>query len=85
MSFYPAVAPDVTLAAADQAGLALLGRAGVVAVRARDLACPAGPAGDGRTALTAAGAGKIRAGDVVVFCKVVAVAPAVTCSSPPRC
>ena len=77
MSFYPAVPPDVTLAAADQAGLALLGQGGVVAVRARDLACPAGLGGDGRTALTAAGAGKIRSGDLVVFCKVVAVAPAV--------
>jgi hypothetical protein len=79
MPFYPAAPLDVTLVPADQAGLALLGQAGVIAVRVRDLACPAGPGlgRDGGTALTAAGTGKIRAGDLVVFCKVVAVAPAV--------
>jgi hypothetical protein len=51
----------------------------MVAVRAADLASPArvGLGSDGRTALTAAGAGAIRSGDVVVFCKPVAVAAAV--------
>jgi hypothetical protein len=70
---------DVTPAAGDQTGLGLLGQAGMVAVRAADLASPArvGVGGDGRTALTVAGAGPIRSGDVVVFCKPVAVATAV--------
>ncbi|HEY5990727.1 MAG TPA: hypothetical protein VIV12_30680, partial [Streptosporangiaceae bacterium] len=42
-------------------------------------ACPAGRGlgKGGRSALVVAGAGKIRTGDVVVFCKPVAVAPAV--------
>jgi len=59
--------------------LELLGQAGMVAVRVADLAWPAGPGlgRDGRSALVAAGAGKIRSGDVVVFLKPVAVAPAV--------
>ena len=61
------------------AGLELLGRAGMVAVRAADLCSPAGPrlGKDGRTALTVAGAGRIATGDLVVFLKPVAVAPAV--------
>ena len=56
-----------------------LGGAGIVAVRAADLACPLRrPLREGdRTALTAAGAGKIRTGDLVVFLRPVAVAPAV--------
>jgi hypothetical protein len=61
------------------AGLGLLGLAGMVAVRASDLRSPAG-AGlgkDGRTALTVAGAGCIRTGDLVVWLKPVAVTPAV--------
>lgn len=60
-------------------GLGLLGRAGMVAVRVADLASPArhGLGKDGRTALTAAGAGRIGTGDLVVFCKPVAIAPAV--------
>ena len=69
------VCPDlphgVTPAAEDQAGLGVLGGAGMVAVRVADLASPAG-AGlgkDGRTALVTAGAGRIRSGDAVVFCK----------------
>jgi hypothetical protein len=77
------VCPDlphgVTPAAEDQAGLGVLGGAGMVAVRVADLASPAG-AGlgkDGRTALVMAGAGRIRSGDAVVFCKPVAVARAV--------
>ena len=48
------------------------GGALMVAVRVADLAQPAG----GRAALTAAGAGKIRTGDLVAFCKIVVVAPA---------
>ena len=51
----------------------------MVAVRVADLASPArqGLGRDGRTALTAAGAGRIRSGDLVVWLKPVAVAPAV--------
>jgi hypothetical protein len=51
----------------------------MVAVRVADLASPAGRGlgKDGRSTLTAAGAGKIRSGDLVVFCKPVAIAPAV--------
>ena len=51
----------------------------MVAVRVADLASPArrGLGKDGRTALTAAGAGRIRSGDLVVWLKPVAVAPAV--------
>ena len=62
---------------AEDAGLGLLGQAGMVAVRVADLASPAGPdlGKDGRSALVAAGAGKIRSGDAVVFLKPVAVAP----------
>ena len=74
-----AVPCDVIPAAAEEAGLGLLGEAGMVAVRVADLASPAG-AGlgkDGRTALVTAGAGRIRTGDVVVFCKPVAIAPTV--------
>ena len=56
-----------------------LGRAGMVAVRAADLRSPAGPGlgRDGRTALTVAGTGRIRTGDLVVWLKPVAVTPAV--------
>src|SRR5690349_5457983 len=62
-----------------QAGLELLGQAGMVAVRVADLASPAreGLGKDGRTALVTAGAGKIGTGDLVVFCKPVVVAAAV--------
>lgn len=77
MSVCPAVPGDVTPAAADWAGLELLGQASMVAVRAADLACPARVGSDGRTALVAAGTGPIRGGDVVVFLKPVAVAAAV--------
>ncbi|MGH3124492.1 MAG: hypothetical protein ACRDND_26190, partial [Streptosporangiaceae bacterium] len=76
MHFYPVVPPDVTPSGAEDAALGLLGQAGMVAVRVADLAWP-GLGRDGRSALVAAGAGKIRTGDVVVFCKPVAVAPAV--------
>ena len=79
MSFYPVTPPDVTLCCAEDAALGLLGQAGVVAVRVADLASPArqGLGRDGRTALVAAGAGRIRSGDLVVWLKPVAVAPAV--------
>jgi hypothetical protein len=72
-------APRDAMPAADQAGLELLGQASIVAVRAADLRSPAqaGLGKDGRTALTAAGAGPIRTGDVAVFLKPVAVAKAV--------
>jgi len=78
MSFYPVVPPDATLGCAEDAMLGLLGQAGVVAVRVADVACPArqGLGKDGRTALVAAGAGRIRSGDLVVWLKPVAVAPA---------
>ncbi len=62
-----------------QTGLELLGQAGMIAVRVADLASPAreGLGKDGRTALVTAAAGKIGTGDLVVFCKPVAVAAAV--------
>src|ERR1019366_509283 len=79
MPFYPAVPSDVTPDPAGDACLALLGQAAMVAVRVADLASSAGRelGKDGRTALVAAGTGKIVTGDLVVFCKPVAVAPAV--------
>ena len=79
MSFYPVMPPDVMSSAAEDAALGLLGQAGMVAVRAADLASPCrrGLGRDGRTALTAAGAGRIRSGDLVVWLKPVAVARAV--------
>src|SRR5207248_2506876 len=79
MSVCPAVPPDVMPAAAEESGAGRLGEAGLVAVRVTDLHSPAG-AGlgkDGRTALVTAGAGRVRTGDVVVWLKPVAVAPAV--------
>ena len=56
-----------------------LSRAGaVIAIRLADLVSPAGPAAHaGRTALVVAGTPRIRAGEQLVFVKVVAVAPAV--------
>jgi len=79
MPFYPVMPPDVTPASEEDAALGLLGRAGMVAVRAADLASPCGRGlgKDGRTALTVAGAGRIRAGDLVVWLKPVAVTRAV--------
>ncbi|HZC63812.1 MAG TPA: hypothetical protein VE464_19405 [Streptosporangiaceae bacterium] len=79
MSFYPVMPPDVTLCCAEDAALGLLGEASVVAVKVADLASPArqGPGRDVRTALTAAGAGRIRSGDLVVWLKPVAVTSAV--------
>lgn len=79
MSVCPVVPCGVMPTVADQAGLELLGQAGMVAVPAAELRSPAG-AGlgkDGRTALVAGGLGRIRTGDVVVWCKPVAVTAAV--------
>jgi hypothetical protein len=71
--------PDPASAAGEDAAAGLPGRAGVVAIRVADLAWPAGesPGSDGRSALTVAGAGPVRTGDVVVFLKPVVVARAV--------
>jgi hypothetical protein len=76
---YPAVPFPATSAAVPGGWPPELAGAGIVAVRVADLACPLRrPLREGdRTALTAAGAGKIRTGDLIVFCKPVAVAPAV--------
>jgi hypothetical protein len=79
MPFYPVMPPDVTSSVVEDAALGLLGLAGMVAVRAADLASPCrrGLGRDGRTALVAAGAGRVRSGDVVVWLKPVAVTRAV--------
>ena len=79
MSFYPAALSHVTPAAAEDAALGLLGQAGMVAIRVADLASPVGRGlgKDGRSALVAAGAGRIRTGDLVVFLKPVVITPAV--------
>jgi hypothetical protein len=57
MPFYPVMPPDVTSSGVEDAALSLLGRAGMVAVRAADLASPCwrGLGRDGRTALLEAG------------------------------
>jgi len=79
MLFYPVTPSDVTPSCAEDAAVGLPGQAGMVAVRVADLVSPAGPGlgKGGRSALVVAGAGTIRTGDVVVFLKPVAVAPAV--------
>jgi hypothetical protein len=79
MPFYPVMPPDVTSSGVEDAALGLLGLAGMVAVRAADLASPCrrGMGRDARTALVAAGAGRIRSGDLVVWLKPVAVTRAV--------
>jgi hypothetical protein len=71
--------PDITSDCAEDAALGLLGQAGMVVVPVADLASPArrGLGRDGRSALAAAGAGRIRAGDLVVWLKPVAVTRAV--------
>jgi hypothetical protein len=71
--------PDATSSGTEDAALGLPGLAGMVAVRAADLASPCrrGLGRDGRTAVTAAGAGRIRSGDLVVWLKPVAIARAV--------
>ena len=79
MPSYP-VSPLLASDAADGAGWPPdLPGGGLVAIRLADLACPVRRVlreGD-RTALTTAGAGLIRSGDLVVFCKPVVIAPAV--------
>ena len=79
MPSYP-VSPLLASDAADGAGWPPdLPGGGLVAIRLADLACPVRRVlreGD-RTALTTAGAGRIRSGDLVVFCKPVVIAPAV--------
>ena len=79
MPSYP-VSPLLASDAADGAGRPRdLPGGGMVAIRVADLACPVRRVlreGD-RTALAAAGAGRIRNGDLVVFCKPVVIAPAV--------
>ena len=79
MSFYPVMPPDVMSSVGEDAALGLAGLAGMVAARAADLGSPCrrGLGRDGRTALVAAGAGRIRSGDVVVWLKPVAVTRAV--------
>jgi hypothetical protein len=79
MPFYPAVPSGVTSSAGDNAVCGLPGGAAMVAVRVADLAWPAGRGlgKDGRSALVAAGAGRICTGDLVVFLKPVVIAPAV--------
>lgn len=75
MPFYPAMPPDGTSSGAEDAALGLLGLAGMIAVRAADLASPTRQrlGRDGRTAVTDAGADRIRSGDLVVWLKPVAV------------
>ena len=81
MPFCPAALPDATLAGGEDAVFELPGGAGMVAVRVQDLISPARPGlglgKDGRSALVAAGAGKIGPGGLVMFLKPVAVAAAV--------
>ena len=78
MSSYPA-GPRSASSTADD-GEVPGGGSLMVAVRLEDLASPlrnGRPLGEGdRSALVIGGTGKIRTGDVTVFCKVVAVAPA---------
>jgi hypothetical protein len=79
MPFYPAVPAGVTSSDGEDAVSGLPGGAWMVAVRVADPASPArrGLGKDGRSALVAPGAGRICAGDLVVFLKPVAIAPAV--------
>jgi hypothetical protein len=79
MPVCPVVPCDVTPATPEQTGLELLGQAGMIAVPVGCLRSPTrtGLGKNTRTALVAAGADPIRTGDLVVFCKPVAVAPAV--------
>jgi hypothetical protein len=79
VSLYPAVPFPASPAAVPGGWPADLAGAGIVAVRVDGLRSPLRrPLREGdRTALTAAGGGRIRAGDLVVFLMPVAVAPAV--------
>src|SRR2546430_10119568 len=71
--------PGLLAGAAEQAGLDLLGQAGMVAVRVADLSSPARRrlGKDGRTALVAAWAGPGTTRDTVVFLKPGAITAAV--------
>ena len=84
MPLYPAVPFPATPAAAPDGWPAGLAGAGIVAVRVADLRSPLRrPLREReRTVLTAERAGKIRTGDMAVFLKPVAVAPA---PRPPAC
>jgi hypothetical protein len=79
VSLYRAVPSAASAAAVPGGWPPDLAGAGIIAVRAADLASPLRrPLREGdRTALTAAAGAKIRTGDMVVFCKPVAVAAAV--------
>ena len=79
MSLYPAVPLPASAAAVPGGWPPEAAGARVIAVRVADLRSPLRrPLREGdRTALAAAGGEKIRTGDLVVFCKPVAVAPAV--------
>ncbi len=83
MSFYPVPSSLASAAPGGEGGVpaAAAGGAMMIAVRAADLVSPTGrPLGDGdRSALVVGGTEKIRSGELVVFCKVVAVAPAKAC------
>ena len=72
MNVYP-VSPDAASSSAE-------GGEVMVAVRLADLVTPVGngrlPGGDCRSALVIGGTRRIRTGEPVVFCKIVAVAPA---------
>jgi hypothetical protein len=76
VSFYPAVPCAATVIGGWPEDLP---GAGIIAVRVVDLVSPLrGPVrGADRTAVTVAGGARIRTGDLVVFCKPVALAPAV--------
>jgi hypothetical protein len=78
-AMYPAVLFPATAAAIPDGWPAGLAGAGIVAVRVADLRSPLRRPlrGGERTALTAQGAGRIGTGEMTVFLKPVAVAPAV--------
>ena len=77
MSFYPAASQSSSVAAGDEGDADLPGGV-MVAVRAADVTWPAGcpPREGDRSAAVVAGTAKIRSGEMVVVCKVVAVVPA---------
>ena len=85
MKFYRAAPVNTISPGQDTAGVAgadavgLPGTAVIIAVRAADLVSPSGraAAGGDRSALVVAGTPRIRAGDQLLFVKVVAAAPAV--------
>ena len=76
MSLYPAALPAASPAVLPGGWPPELAGAGIVAIRVADLASPLRrPLREGdRSALAAAGTGRLRTGDLMVFCKPVAVA-----------